>query len=898
MNKTAKTLALLSLSLVLGACGQNTSPTASTPAAGPVANVPASIRGASTVPSKWFVELAGDPTTLSAQSIGSQQASFRAQAASLNIRYQEVHSFNTLFNGFSVLASDAEVNRISRMPGVLGVYPVHMIERPKVDIDLQATVTPEMFYAKSMTGADIAQNELGLTGKGVKVAVMDTGIDVDHPAFKGRIVAGYDFVGENYGKDGKYVPVPDENPDDCNGHGSHVAGIVGGNDASKGFKGVAPDVSFGAYKVFGCEGGTQEDIMILAMERAYKDGMQVLNMSIGSAFENWAETPSAKVASRLVKKGMIVVASAGNSGAGGQYSMGGVTMGDNVISVASVDNVKIDLDSFTLSNGTKVGFYAATGAPLPTKGTTLAITKKAGSTTTTTNDGCTVSGGFAPNSLTGKAVLIRRGTCSFYEKAFNAQQAGAAAVILYNNAAGYINPTVAGSPAITIPVVSVSDVDGAKIDALIASGVSVTFDGGKVAVNNPTGNTLSTFSSYGMSAELEAKPDIAAPGGSIYSAYPLTAESSGYAVLSGTSMASPHVAGAAALMLQAYPKTQAKDMRTLLMNTASLRWYRAASGTLFTGISDYAQRQGAGMLDIVGAYSNAVRATPSKLSLGESDTFAIRSKVIVLKNTGPKREVYQAFNYPALTIAGTTLAPTASQAYATMTINGQNADGTSSVEVIVPPFSEVELNVVITPPAAAADKAQYGGHLYLESTTSPSLVVPYMGFKGDYQTLASFGDLIIGGTKYNAPLLGDDVADELYQEGQPLSAMPDYTFKNVEITNSNGTKDTVLDAPYLIVNYAHQIRTLTFELLDANGTVVDTLEKAEYLGRHCTNNLANVSSSCDAYSLLSWDGKLSNGKDAANGVYQLRLRALKPLGDVNVAAHTEIYTSQKFEVKR
>lgn len=97
-----------------------------------------------------------------------------------------------------------------------------------------------MYYAKGMTGADIAQNELGLTGKGVKVGVIDTGIDVDHPAFKGRIVAGYDFVGDDYGKDSKYVPVPDDNPDDCNGHGTHVAGIVGGNVAANNFKGVAP----------------------------------------------------------------------------------------------------------------------------------------------------------------------------------------------------------------------------------------------------------------------------------------------------------------------------------------------------------------------------------------------------------------------------------------------------------------------------------------------------------------------------------------------------------------------------------------------------------------------------------------------------------------------------------
>lgn len=426
----------------------------------------------------------------------------------------------------------------------------------------------------------------------------------------------------------------------------------------------------------------------------------------------------------------------------------------------------------------------------------------------------------------------------------------------------------------------------------------MTFDGGKVAVNNPTANASSSFSSFGMSAELELKPDIGAPGGNIYSTYPLsTGDGSGYAVLSGTSMASPHVAGAVALILQAYPKTQAKDVRGLMMNTASLRWYLNGS-TLLEGLPDYVQRQGAGMVDIVAAYGNTVSATPSKLSLGESDTFATRNKVIVLKNTGPRREAYRAYNYPALTLAGTTLAPVPNQKYATMTVNGQSADADAGVEVVVPPFSELELNVVVTPPAAAPDKAQYGGYVFLQSATSPNLVVPYSGFKGDYQSLQSLGDLIISGKAYNAPLLADDADDALYPEGAALPDMPDYTFKDVEVTYSDGSKDTVMDAPYLVVNYAHQIRTLTFDLLDNNGAVVQTLRQSDYLARNCTNDLAKASDSCDAYDLLKWDGKLKGGKDAPAGVYSLRVSALKPLGDASNPAHTEIYSSQKFKVVR
>lgn len=898
MKNTLKTVSLLSLALVLGACGSG-APSTGTPSGVVAGGVNASALKATAMTGKWFVELEGDPTAISAQSIGSQQASFRALAAQRGITYQEVMSYRTLFNGFSVEADEAEIGRISELPGVKSVYPVHKIPMPVTETVpmSQAAEMPDMYYARSMTGADVAQNELGLTGKGVKVGVIDTGIDVDHPAFAGRIVSQYDFVGNAY--TGANTPVPGPTQDDCAGHGTHVAGIVGGNVAAtstfRGFKGVAPDVSFGAYRVFGCSGYTQEDVMVAALERAYSDGMQVVNLSIGSAFENWAETPSAIVGSRMVKKGMVVVASAGNSGRNGSYSMGGVTMGDNVISVASVDNSKIELQSFALSDGSKVAYYEGSGSPTAKIGANLTITKKASSTPATTNDGCTASGGFEANSLTGKAVLIRRGTCSFYEKASNAQKAGAAAVILYNNATGYLSPTVTGTPAVTIPVVFVSDTDGAKISGLIAGGVSVTFDGGKTAISNPTGNTLSDFTSYGASAELEQKPDLAAPGGSIISTYPLSVgDQTGYAVLSGTSMASPHVAGAAALMLQAYPNTQAKDMRGLLMNTATLRFYR--NGATITNFPDYVQRQGAGMLDIVASYGNPVKVSPNKLSLGESATFATRNKVVVLKNTGATRQVYMARNVPAQTIGGTTLAPDASTAYASMTVNGQNVD-TAGTEVVVPPFSEVELNVVVTPPAAAADKAQYGGMLSLGSKTGPSLVVPYSGFKGDYQSIQVLGNEIVNGQTYDFPALYSKRNDVFYAENATVTTPPEFTFASYA---ADPAKPTVLstDRPSVLVQLSHQARRLDVDLLDANGTLIETLATQEYLGRNCTNNAAQKSDTCDIYNEYPWDGKLANGTNAANGSYKLRVRVLKALGDASNPADTETYTSQTFTVKR
>jgi len=212
----------------------------------------------------------------------------------------------------------------------------------------------EPLTALATTGADVAQNTLGLDGTGIKVAVMDTGVDFDNPDFGGsgtnggtafptaRVVAGWDFVGDAFNADSaspSYNPVaaPDAIPDDCGGHGTHVAGIIGANGV---VKGVAPNVSIGAYRVFGCEGSTTADIMLAAMERAQADGMDVLNMSIGSTYQ-WPQYPTARAATRLVNKGMVVVASAGNSGQTGLYSTGAPIVGDKVIAVASFDNTAL-----------------------------------------------------------------------------------------------------------------------------------------------------------------------------------------------------------------------------------------------------------------------------------------------------------------------------------------------------------------------------------------------------------------------------------------------------------------------------------------------------------------------------------------------------------------------------
>jgi subtilisin family serine protease len=402
----------------------------------------------------WFVELAGAPVAdgASASAVRAEKAAFRRNAAASGLRMVERRSYDTLFNGLVVKVELRDRSKLLQLPGVKAIHPVTTVQAPTPEQAAGSAV--DLAAALGLTGANIAQNTRGLTGRGIKVGIIDTGIDIDHPAFGGsgtngttpfptaRVVAGHDFVGDNYdagGTGAQLVPVPDANPDDCNGHGTHVAGIVGANGG--GIVGVAPGVTFGAYRVFGCVGSTDSDIILAAMEQAHADGMDIINQSLGAA-RQWPQYPTAQAASRLVKLGVVMVASIGNNGPGGSspdalFAAGAPGVGDRVIGVASFDNAQ---RAFSV-NGTPYGYTPASAAPLPPTSGSLPMARTG--TAASTADACTA---LPAGSLTGHAALIRRGGCTFYAKAFNAQSAGATAVVLHNNAPGALNATVAGAP--------------------------------------------------------------------------------------------------------------------------------------------------------------------------------------------------------------------------------------------------------------------------------------------------------------------------------------------------------------------------------------------------------------------------------------------------------------------
>jgi subtilisin family serine protease len=811
-------------------------------------------------PQRWFVELSNPPATdgTSVSTLVAEKNSFRAAARAAGIQFTERFAFNNLWNGLSITASRAQLGRLSSVAGVKNIYPVVPVAIPRTT---PGTADPALASAITMTGADIAQNQLGLTGAGVRVAVVDTGIDYNHPDLGGcfgpkcRVEKGYDFVGDAYNADPTSagynpVPTPDPNPDDCAGHGTHVAGIIGANGA---VKGVAPGVTFYAYRVFGCAGSTDSDIMLAAMERALADGAQILNMSIGSSFQ-WPQYPTAQASDRLVNKGVVVVSSIGNSGANGLYSASAPGVGKKVIGVASFDNIRVASASFTISPDAKsIGYLPATGAPpAPISGTSpLART----GTPTTPNDSCNP---LPAKSLEGMIALIRRGTCGFYNKAINAQNAGAIGVVLYNNTTGTINPTVAGSPAVTIPVVAITAADGLTINNRLAAGsVDLTWTTATVSVASQTGGLISSFSSYGLAPDLSLKPDLGAPGGNIWSTYPL--ELGGYASLSGTSMASPHVAGAVALLLEALPHTPSQAVRTMLQNTAvPARWWGAPTSTFL----DNVHRQGAGMLRIDSAILAKTRVEPGKLELGDSQGGPV-TRTLTITNSGSKTVTYDLTNKAALATGPNEFTPSF--------YDGQASVSIVPAAVTIGPGASAMVTVTITANPGLPDKSLYGG--YIEVTPHGSepaaAVVPYAGFKGDYQSIQ-----VLTPTAAGFPLLAKD--------GIPKPSGASFTMAGN-------------DVPVIFFHLDHASRMLRLEVFDAKtGKAYHRAFQQEYMGR---------SSTATSYFGLGWDGTTYNGNGSKvtvvpNGNYVVKLSVLKALGADSNPADWETWTSPVITIAR
>lgn len=577
--------------------------------------------------------------------------------------------YQDAYNGMAVRVPLANVGAVSSLPGVVSVQPDRLVQ-----LDNTAGVQ----YVRGHE----AWGDLGLTGAGVKVAVIDTGIDYFHSNFGGsgkpadfknnngtiiepgsfptaKVAGGTDFVGDAYdaSSDDPAVntPKPDPDPADCNGHGSHTAGTAAGFGVkangttfhgpynSSTFSGdgtfrigpgAAPESTIYAYRVFGCEGSASDAVIVAALNQAMKDKVDVVNMSLGSVFGR-ADAADSVASDTLAENGIVVVASAGNSGPNG-YLTGSPAAATRALSVAAIDassatfpgaNVPLSSGStipMQLSNGpfrTDPSAVTDPGASLPTGSLGVRVLRNSVGGVSL---GCSASD---YTGVAGKLVVVLRGVCARVHKAILGQKAGAAAVAMVDTSAGFppfegditSDPDTGEQIHVTIPFFGVKGLLGGNVvagtrvpsdgDKLVAAdgGTANSFNAANVA--NPAYQVAAGFSSGGpRNVDSAAKPEVIAPGVAVKS----TAVGTGTqgVRLSGTSMAAPHTAGVAALVTQAHPDWSTEAIKAAIVNTAN------AGSAKILGFNP--RVSGSGVVDARRAVDTVAYATTS----GGSDTLS------------------------------------------------------------------------------------------------------------------------------------------------------------------------------------------------------------------------------------------------------------------------------------
>jgi minor extracellular serine protease Vpr len=366
---------------------------------------------------------------------------------------------------------------------------------------------------------------------------------------------------------------------------------------------------------------------------------------------------------------------------------------------------------------------------------------------------------------------------------------------------------------------------------------------------------------------LSLKPDIGAPGGAIRSTIPL--KQGGYGPNSGTSMASPHVAGAVALLLEARPTLPARSVRDLLQNSADPHmWF----GNPTLGFLDNVHRQGAGMLDIPGAVLSGAIATPGKLALGEIESGIVTRSITVQLMPSPVSSLplskdgvtYTLGHQPALSTGPNTFTPSFLSSFATVSFS------TPTVAIGGSGAGKATFNVTFTPPALATARL-FGGYITLTPNDGTHVLrVPYAGYNGDYQAISALVP-----TANNFPWLARQTGPTTYTN-QPSGAT--FTLAGD-------------DVPYLVVHLDHQVSRMFFEVFDVTtGKSRGLAVEEKYLGRN---------SGATTFFAFPWDGTTGGGEhDVPNGTYRIELSVLKALGDRTNPAHWQRWTSPNITIAR
>ncbi len=503
------------------------------------------------------------------------------------VDYKINRSYKNAFNGVSMSLPANQIKNLLKSKAVKSVWSntTFSIDPPSSDNDQLKKDEANVANYTPYDGLDRLHAE-GFTGKGIKVGILDTGMDYHHPDLKDAYKGGYDFVDNDtdpmettyadWKKSGK--------AEISNGsayyteHGTHVAGIIGGRGvADSEFKtvGAAPEADLYSYRVLGPYGSGSAENIIAAIDRAVKDGMDVINMSLGNTLNDPLYATSIAV-NNAVLSGVTTVVAAGNSG-DKNYTLGSPAAAALALTVGA-SSISLDIYQYVgVQNGMN---YSLRQLARNYKDD---LTTLKGKTYQLVDVGLANPADFNGKDVNGKIAFVKRGSIALIDKIKNAKAKGAIGVIMYNDEANAAEGSIQaflGESVDAVPAFSVSNTDGKAILTAMQAGQS-SFTFGDFTKLKSASDELATFSSRGPSrVNFDIKPEVVAPGVSILSTVPFyvnnkTVDGSktedykyAYERLSGTSMATPYVAGVSALLLQSNKSLQPEDIKSILMNTA------------------------------------------------------------------------------------------------------------------------------------------------------------------------------------------------------------------------------------------------------------------------------------------------------------------------------------------
>ena len=847
--------------------------------------------------------------------------------------------YNKALDGFALKAPAGALDAIRRANGVQSAF----IERDTpiadaIGIDAEGATpaprvagqNPDNLSAQLMMHAD----QLTQKGEGTVVAVIDTGVEMTHPAFSGTLTGTPAMTAADVealtpqlgmGKTGIYYNekfpfaydyADDDNdampsPGDYGSHGTHVAGIAAG-DADQ-IVGVAPEAQIIVAKVSrSVEGDIPDSALLAALDDMVVLHPDVVNLSLGQlgGMDNEADSVYATVFKSLQDAGITVNAAAGNHYSAGYGNLSGKNLPyasdpdsstqcepatySSVVSVASMDNL-LSYNAFTAA-GKDIAYQRARG---------FNGEKVAELSEMTPGDYEYVDGGFAseedaaalkakyPDGLAGKFVLVSRGQMTFQKKIENLAPLNPAGILVYNNVAGD-SLMIMSVTTLDVPAAFISNESGKAM--LEAADHHLTLVDGKTVTPSAT-YSMSDFSSWGVTPDLRLKPEVTAPGGNIYSAI-LDGK---YDHLSGTSMATPQMAGVSAVVLQRVQsdplfasmsaRQQVDVVQNLIMGTAT----PVVDPAQDSGAYYSPRKQGAGLVNALAATTSSVYPTvvgaaePSrpKADLGDGTTGWHFD--VTLHNLGAAPATYELSSQALSEIVDGGFFTEHSSDWrgrgVELTYSGAASASGEGATVTVPASGEATVGVDIAPGSEfasyVADNAPNGtfldGFVRFDSKTDgePDLAVPYLGFYGDwgkapiFDALASTGGAHTFASGIVNGVTGDSLGyNPLIKVGE-RTGEPKADRYVISRSEASGAP-TVLEPRTGTLRSVHTLNTV---YADAAGKPV-----ASYVTHQAWKSGVNPGTGKmtwveDGHDSTSLDARAEAFKDLPDGEYTLRLSA-------------------------